>query len=235
MAQAKFDIKTEAARPLYATVGATDLAVEVARQYVTDVQGRLTEVQKKVAAYDFEPKNLNDKAQNLAKSRVDVVTKEAKDRQAKLEKRLAELQAELKDAQAKFEARLAELQSDAKAFPAKAQAFVTEYVNDVSGTYTDLVKRGEQAVAKLRRVELKVDVDPKATKTTVTAEAKTSTGARKTPATKKPATKTASKAPATKKATTKKSSTTKSASSAPAKKSSSAPAKKAPAAEKSDS
>jgi len=198
MAEAKFDIKTEATRPFFATVGATDLAVEVARQYVADVQARVTAAQKKVAAYEFDSKVLNAQAQSFAKSRVDLATKEAKDRQAKLEAKLNELQAELKDAQAKLEAKLNEFQTDAKALPAKAQSFLTDYVNDVTETYADLVKRGEKAVAKLRKAEVKVDVEPKATKTTVTAEAK-STATKKAPAKKAPAKKTtAKKAPAKK-------------------------------------
>lgn len=201
MAQAKFDIKTEATRPLYAGVGATDLAVQVARQYVADVQARVNEVQKKVA--DYEPRTLNTQAQKVAR-----------ERQARLEKRLAELQAELRDAQNRLEKRLAELQADAKAFPGRAQAFVNEYVADVTDTYTDLVKRGEKAVARLRKLEVKVDVDSKATKTTVTTEAKSSAGTTKTaaksttksttrkkPAAKKaPARKTGTSKPATKKA-----------------------------------
>ena len=48
MAKTKFDIKTEATRPLYAGVGVTDLAVEFVRGYVTDVQTRVADVQKNV-------------------------------------------------------------------------------------------------------------------------------------------------------------------------------------------
>ena len=51
MAKAKFDIKTEATRPFYAGVGVTDLAVEAVRDYVTDVQ-------KTVKDLDFEPRAL---------------------------------------------------------------------------------------------------------------------------------------------------------------------------------
>jgi hypothetical protein len=54
MAKAKFDIKTEATRPLYAGVGVTDLAVEAARAYVTDVQKRFEDLQK--SGLDFQPK-----------------------------------------------------------------------------------------------------------------------------------------------------------------------------------
>ena len=75
MADTKFDIKTEATRPFYATVGVTDLAVEVARQYVTDVQAKVADVQKKIEKLDFEPKS----------------------QQARLEAKLADLQAEAQE------------------------------------------------------------------------------------------------------------------------------------------
>ncbi len=48
MAKAKFDIKTEATRPLYAGVGVTDLAVSLVREYVADVQKLVAGVQKDV-------------------------------------------------------------------------------------------------------------------------------------------------------------------------------------------
>ena len=78
MAKAKFDIKTEATRPFYAGVGVTDLAVEAVRDYVTDVQ-------KTVSDFDFEPKALRDQA-------VAVVSAQ----RAAIEARVAELQAEAK-------------------------------------------------------------------------------------------------------------------------------------------
>ena len=57
MADARIDLKNldlknldlkSAAKPLYAGVGASDLAVNVARQYLSDVQSRVVEVQKKL-------------------------------------------------------------------------------------------------------------------------------------------------------------------------------------------
>ncbi len=56
MAKVKFDIKSEATRPFYATVGATDLAVEVARQYAAEVQAKVADVQKKVQASTSSPR-----------------------------------------------------------------------------------------------------------------------------------------------------------------------------------
>jgi len=66
MANAKFDIKTEATRPIYAGVGVTDLAVELVREYVADVQKKFVGVQKDVQTrfdkLDLEPKALREQA-----------------------------------------------------------------------------------------------------------------------------------------------------------------------------
>ena len=57
MAKAKFDFKsieipTAAQKPLYAGVGAGDLAVTAVMEYVADVQKRITDVQKTVTDFD---------------------------------------------------------------------------------------------------------------------------------------------------------------------------------------
>jgi hypothetical protein len=59
---AKFDIKTQATKPLYAGVGATDRAVKSIRGYVAETQKRLDDVQKNVKNIDLEPKALRDQA-----------------------------------------------------------------------------------------------------------------------------------------------------------------------------
>src|SRR3546814_11880685 len=102
MAKAKFDIKSEAVRSFYATVGATDLAVAAARLYVADAQARVNGVQKQVAAFDYEPQRLNKQAQSRVSSRVDPLTTKATDAQARLENTLAELQAQPQQAQTKI-------------------------------------------------------------------------------------------------------------------------------------
>ena len=56
MAKAKFDIKTEATRGLYAGAGVADLAVETVREYVSEAQTRLADVQKDVAGFDYSPR-----------------------------------------------------------------------------------------------------------------------------------------------------------------------------------
>ena len=85
---AKFDIKTEATRPLYAGVGVTDLAVSVVRDYVAGVQKNVNEI-------DFQPQALRSQAVTVVNSRVDALSKDARARRVAVEARVAELQAEL--------------------------------------------------------------------------------------------------------------------------------------------
>ena len=135
MAKAKFDFKSlevpaAAQKPLYAGVGAGDLAVTAVKEYVADVQKFVTgaqkdaqtkvaDVQKTVTAFDA--KTLRDSALSAAKAR-----------------------------RAAVEARVAELQSDAKTLPTKVQTTVNDNVATVTGTvlgtYGDLAKRGEAVV-----------------------------------------------------------------------------------------
>ncbi|MCW2852741.1 MAG: hypothetical protein JWM84_2405 [Nocardioides sp.] len=86
MAKAKFDIKTldlppVAAKPLYAGVGVTDLAVEIVRDYVADVRkvlaGYQKDVQKTVTGLDLEPKALRDQAVTVVNARVEALQADA--------------------------------------------------------------------------------------------------------------------------------------------------------------
>jgi hypothetical protein len=149
----QFDIKTlelpaPVAKPLYAGVGATDLAVEYVREYVTDVQKKFAEVQKdvqtrfagvqkNVKGFDFEPKALREQT----------VT------------------------------RVSELRTDARAQAAKVQTRVQTRVNDnvatVTDTYGDLASRGEKLVTRIRKQE--ATKATAASAKTTTAKAKTTT------------------------------------------------------------
>ena len=173
MAKAKFDIKTEATRPLYAGVGVTDLAVAAVRDYVADVQKKFDGVQKDVQAritsFEFEPKALRDQAVTVVSARVDALSKDAKARRAAVE------------------ARVAELQADAMAIP-----------TTVTGTYAELAKRGETLVERIRKQQSTKDA--KASAATTSAKAKTTkTQAKKASSTT--AKKTAKKASTTAKKT----------------------------------
>lgn len=166
MAKTKFDIKTEAAKPLFAGVGVTDLAVELVRDFVSETQTRLAGVQKDVTARVADvqknladPKALREQAVTVVNARVDALTTDAKARRKAIEARVIELQAE------------------AKAYPAKVQTLVDDNVTSLTGqatdTYTELVKRGESLVGRIRRQE-STTATVKSAKTTV-AKAKTTT------------------------------------------------------------
>jgi hypothetical protein len=171
MAKAKFDIKTEATRPLYAGVGVTDLAVALVRDYVADVQKLVAGVQK-----DLQPKAFRDQAVTVVNARVDALSQDAKARRAAIE------------------ARVAELQADAMTFPARVQSLLTENVAAVNDTYADLAKRGETLVERIRRQQSTQATVASAG--TTTAKAKT-TKTQATKAAKTTATKTAKKASTT--------------------------------------
>jgi hypothetical protein len=183
---AKFDIKTEAAKGLYAGAGAADLAIQTVKVYVSEAQKRIESAQKEtqkaiasaqrsVQGFEFRPLALPGQATTVVTSTVDELSKDAKARRAAIEKRVAELQTE-------------------------AQKLVSTNVE----TYDELVKRGETVVKRLRK-ETSSTVDPGPVKkiTGVTTTAKKAP-ARKTTAKKAPAKKsTAKKAPAKKTATRK--------------------------------
>ena len=159
MAKAKFDIKTEATRPLYAGVGVTDLAVEAVRELRRRRAEALADVQKDVAEVvdlDSSPRRC---ASRPSPSSTPASTRSAKDAKAR---------------RAAIEARVAELQAEAKAYPAKVQTLVDDNVATANDTYADLVKRGETLVGRIRRQE--------STKATVTS-AKTTVAKAKTTAT----------------------------------------------------
>lgn len=167
MAKTKFDLKTEATKPLLAGVGVTDLAVEVVRDFVSETQTRLAGVQKDVTARVADvqtkvanPKALREQAVTVVNARVDAITTDAKARRKAIEARVAELQAE------------------AKAYPTKVQALVEENVTVATGTYSDLITRGESLVGRIRRQE-STKATVKSAKTTVSKAKTTSTQAKK--------------------------------------------------------
>jgi len=198
MAKAKFDIKTEAARPLYAGVGAADLAVETVREYLAEVQAKAagvqkdvtskvtdlqktvttkaTDVQKNVTSFDYKPAALREQATGAVNARVEALASDAKARRAAVE------------------ARVTELQGQAKALPTKVQTLVNENVATVNSTYADLAKRGEVLVGKIRKSEAAPAPEAEAPEA---PKAPAAEPAAKKPAAKKPA----AKKPAAKKTT----------------------------------
>lgn len=218
----KFDLTTielpeAAAKPIYAGVGATDLAVEKVREVATsmqtkvtakvtevqqDVTTRVSGVQKSVKGLELpEPKNLQAKA-------VDTVTAR----------------------RAKVEAKVGELQADAVALPGKVQTGVKTRVDEnvatFASTYAELSKRGEAIVTRLRsgavpaveqvgeqveKVQETLEPTPaeKGAATRAEKQAATKPTPTKSAAKKAPAKKTAAKKAPAKKSTTAKKSTAK--------------------------
>lgn len=164
----KFDITAQipeaATRPLYAGVGVTDRVVEAVRDYVAEMQKRLDEVQKSVAGLEVQPEVVRDKATKAVTSRIDTLSKDAQARRRHVEKRVAELQSEL--------------QSELRALPTRLQKLVDAQVSTAGDTYTDLVKRGESLVDRIRRQQSTQDAEA-AAKTTVSKAKTTKTQAKK--------------------------------------------------------
>lgn len=172
MAKTKFDLKTlelpsVAAKPLYAGVGVTDLAVEIVRDYVSDVQKKVAGYQKSVSDFDFEPQALRKQAATAVNARIEALSKDAKTRRAAVE------------------ARVADLQADAKALPTKVQTVVNDNVETVSDTYADLAKRGEVLVTRVRKQESTKATVSSAKTTSAKAKTTKTQGAKATSATAK--------------------------------------------------
>jgi predicted nucleic acid-binding Zn-ribbon protein len=165
MATAKFDIKTEATRPFYAAAGAAEQGVEVAKKYVADLQDLVTDVQKKVTAFEFEPKALNDKAVAGFNTRREALTKDAKDAQAKFE-------AQVKDVRPKFEALLKDLQAELKDAPAKLQAEAKAAPTKLEAKVKELQAELKDAQAKLEAKVAELQADAKALPAKLQAEVK---------------------------------------------------------------
>jgi len=185
MAKTTFDIKTEATRSLFAGVGAADLAVEAVRDYVADVSAKAghlqKNVQKNVTGIDYDPATLRDQAVTAVNTRFDALSADAKSTRAAIEARLVELQAQL--------------QAEAKAFPAKVQSLVNDNVATAGETYTELAKRGEDLVGRIRKQE-STQAAVTSAKTTVAKAKTTKTQATKAADVAKTATKSAAKSTA---------------------------------------
>jgi hypothetical protein len=170
-------LRAEAVKPLFAVAGATEFAIDYAREGFAGIN-----------KVDRDPKALQAQARTLVNARVDQLTKEAK------------------DAQAKFEARIAELQKDAKSYPGRFQSQVAEALAELTASYADLASRGEKFVAAIRKDGVKaVTAVKKAPSSSTVVRREKARAASSTTSTKKAPAKrsTAKKSPA-KKSTAKK-------------------------------
>lgn len=135
-------------RPLYATVGVTDRAVEFVRESVHDLQAQLSELQQGIDKLERDPQRLRVRAVEAISGRADALTVEAQQRREAID------------------ARVAELRARALAVPGKVQDLLEEL--DVA--YDQLVDRGDALVRRIRR--------QKSTQDTVKAARTTSTKAK---------------------------------------------------------
>jgi predicted transcriptional regulator len=195
MAKTQYNVeklKAEAVKPLFAAAGAAELAVDYARGRATDAQksaqDRLDSLQTRVSKVERDPKALQGQARKLVNERVDELTKEAR------------------DAQARFDARLKDLQKEARDFPQRLQSQIDEALEDLAKTYADLANRGEKFVAAIRKDGVKaVTAVKKAPSKSTTARRERAVAASRKPAAKKvPAKKAPAKKSAAKKTTAKK-------------------------------
>ena len=106
----------------------------------------------------------------------DLAVEAVRDAVADVQKRVAAVQKF--DARAAVEARVAELQAEAKAYPAKVSTLVDDNVTAANAAYSDLVKRGESLVGRIRRQE-STTATVKSAKTTVAKARTTATQAKK--------------------------------------------------------
>jgi len=144
-----------ATRPLYAAVGAGDLAVAFARSAAGDVQTRLAKI-------ELQPKTLRDE-----------LGKGAKDAQTRLETRVAELQ---KEAQA--------FPGKVEALVNGYLAALNDTVEDLNKQYLDLAVRGNELVVRIRRQQATQDLKTE-TKKTVSKAKTTATQTQKAGSTAK--------------------------------------------------
>ena len=153
--------KIDATRPLYAVVGAGDLAVEYARNATADVQARFAKI-------ELEPKALRDQARTVVTARIDGLTTDAKEARSTVESRA-------KEARETVESRVKEARTTAETRAKEArtqfETYVNEAVSEVTETYGELAVRGKDLVARIRRQQATQDAKA-ATKSTV-AKAKT--------------------------------------------------------------
>lgn len=126
---ARTTVNNEIKRPLYATVGATDRAVEFVRESVSDLQARLSELQHSINRLEREPQELRGRAVGAVSGQADALARGAQQRRAAIE------------------ARVAELQTRALEVPNRVQDFLEEH----EVAYGQLVARGDALVRRVRR------------------------------------------------------------------------------------
>jgi len=153
---ARTTLNNDLRRPLYATVGATDRAVEFVRESASDLQARLTGLQRNIDKLEREPQTLRVRTVETVSGQADALARSAQQRRAAIE------------------ARVSALQSQALSVPDRLQDFLEEH----EVAYGQLVARGDALVRRVRRQKSTQDT-VKAARTTSSKAKTTSTQAGK--------------------------------------------------------
>jgi len=156
-----FEIPAEAARPLYAGVGVTDVVVGYVRDAVADLQKIVNEL-------DLEPKTLRDQAVGAVVAQIDALSKDAKAGREAIEKRVAELQADASGLPATVTAVYTDLAKRGEVLVGRINRQESTQATKASASTTT-------AKAKTTKTQA-----TKAAKKTTTAAKKTATTAKKT-------------------------------------------------------
>lgn len=153
---ARTTLSNDLRRPLYATVGATDRAVELIRDSASDLQARMTGFQRSIDRLEREPQALRIRTVETVSGQADAIARSAQQRREAIE------------------ARVSGLRSRALAVPDTVQAFLEQH----EVAYGQLVARGDAFVRRIRRQKSTQDT-VKAARTTSTKAKTTSTQAGK--------------------------------------------------------
>lgn len=150
-------VKIDATRPLYALVGAGDLAVEYARTATADVQARIAKI-------DLEPKALRDQARTVVTTRIDGLAGDAK------------------EARSTVESRAKETRTQVEGYVNEAVTEVTEAYGDLAARGRDLVGRirRQQATKDAKAATRTTTAKAKTAKTQTTKSAKSTASTAKT-------------------------------------------------------
>jgi hypothetical protein len=152
--------KFDATRPLFALVGAGDLAVEFARTATADVQARFSKV-------DLEPAALREQARTAVATGIDEVAKDAKGARSGVESRARQTRKQL------------------EGYVNDAVAEVTETYGDLAGRGERLVARirRQQATQDAKAAAKTTRAKARTTKTQTAKSAKSTAGTAKKSAT----------------------------------------------------
>lgn len=137
--------KIDATRPLYAVVGAGDLAVEYARNFTAEAQARFSKI-------ELEPQALRDQAVTVVSTRIDELAEDAKGARTQVEAYLNETVTEVNETYGELAARgrnlVGRIRRQQATQDAKASAKTTTAKAKTAKTQTTKSAKSTGATAK---------------------------------------------------------------------------------------